>query len=495
MMQRKRTTVVIGFIVLLIIILMLIYFLCRNQTMDYQVPEAEIQQTGIEKIYLTSRQLNTLSTDAVSYIAMESEKAEGQRDFTNVYIAIQGGTSTVYPKKNYKIRLPEESDYSMYLKANYTDATLLRGSVTATLWADMVATEGISDLTFAPSGGSILGTPVLLYKNGQYHGIYFKTRSKSVENYCGTKKPIAVVFCKKYLVEEDYNDTIDFYALDSLWKNVYCQEGMEKTVEDSLSGLFKTAKQTSDEEFITKIDEHINLDTAIDYLLFLLFFQADDNYTKNIIWVTYDGTKWYPTAYDFDATFGLTWDGTQLLPMRYNLPSFDENGNPVSSLSLLWDRLLENNFEAVAKRYQVLRKDVLEENTILDYFYDVQKQIPESAWEIEKELWSKVPSRQLTDMTQIETFLSQRGELLDKYFELEAGNPASYDAWNQVLLGDYEYSTFGSTSETDKTEFSLYNTAYRLVLYGSPLLFLLILSGMIIRSAVPEMKKGIRKYR
>lgn len=463
--------------------------------MGYQVPEAEIQQTGIEKIYLNSQQLNTLSTDSVSYIAMESEKATGQRDFTNAYIAIQGGTSTVYPKKNYKIRLPEESDYSIYLKANYTDATLLRGSITASLWADMIATEGISDITFAPNGGSILGTPVLLYRNGQYHGIYFKTGSKSVENYCGTKKPLAVVFCKKYLVEEDYNDDINFYALDSLWKNIHCQEGMEEAVEDSLSGLFQTAKQASDEEFITKIGEHINLDTAIDYLLFLLFFQADDNYTKNIIWVTYDGIKWYPTAYDFDATYGLSWDGTELLPLTYNLPSFDEKGNPVSSLSLLWDRILENNFEAVVKRYQSLRKDVLEENHILDCFYDVQKHIPESAWEIEKELWPEVPSRQLTDMTQIETFLSQRGELLDQYFQLEPGNPASYNKWNQILLGDYKYSTFDSTSETENAKKSLYDTAYRLVLYGSPVLFLLILSGIIIRSSFPEMKKGIRKYR
>ncbi|MCQ2548459.1 MAG: CotH kinase family protein [Lachnospiraceae bacterium] len=371
MMQQKRNAVVMGFAVLLSILFMVIYFLCRNQTMGYQVPEAEIQQTGIEKIYLTSRQLNTLSTDSVSYIIMESEKAEGQRDFTNAYIAIQGGTSTVYPKKNYKIKLPEESDYSIYLKANYTDATLLRGSVMASLWADMVATEGISDITFVPNGGSILGTPVLLYKNGQYNGIYFKTKSKSVENYCGIKKPIAVVFCKKYLVEEDYNDDIDFYALDSLWKNVYCQEGMEEAIEDSISSLFQTAKQASDEEFITKMGEHINLDTAIDYLLFLLFFQADDNYTKNIIWVTYDGIKWYPTAYDFDSTFGLSWDGTELLPLIYNLPSFDEKGNPVSSLSLLWNRLLENNFEAVADRYQILRKDVLDENNILDCFYDV----------------------------------------------------------------------------------------------------------------------------
>ncbi|MCQ2548458.1 MAG: hypothetical protein MJ134_00295 [Lachnospiraceae bacterium] len=85
--------------------------------------------------------------------------------------------------------------------------------------------------------------------------------------------------------------------------------------------------------------------------------------------------------------------------------------------------------------------------------------------------------------------------MLDQYFQLEAGNPASHNKWNQILLGDYKYSTFDSISETENTEKSLYNTAYRLVLYGSPLLFLLILSEMIIRYSFPAMKKGIRKYR
>lgn len=56
----------------------------------------------------------------------------------------------------------------------------------------------------------------------------------------------------------------------------------------------------------------LDVDSAFDYFIFTLCIANEDAMAKNILYGTYDGTKWFMSAYDMDTTFGSNPYGTDL---------------------------------------------------------------------------------------------------------------------------------------------------------------------------------------
>ena len=105
-------------------------------------------------------------------------------------LKVQGASSSYYPKKNFTIQLFEkETDYdekfkvrmadkwgkeSKYcLKANWIDFSHARNIVSAKLYGQVSKSRNIADeFNQLVNGGAIDGFPVVIYLNGNFHGLY-----------------------------------------------------------------------------------------------------------------------------------------------------------------------------------------------------------------------------------------------------------------------------------------------------------------------------------
>ena len=156
-------------------------------------------------------------------------------------------------------------------------------------------------------------------------------------------------------------------------------------------------------------------------MLYTFFICADDNTSKNILWVTLDGKVWFSSMYDMDGTWGMRWNG--------NI-EFNENTYPISSLidgkgmpperdgktwvfNLLWEKIYINYFDRVCERYAELRQEILTLENITAHFTAFFDAIPDVVREAEKKKWW-VPSQEVDHLTQILTFAEKRLIVYDK---------------------------------------------------------------------------------
>lgn len=432
MKQRTNSILTISIVLIVLTISMLLIDTHSTNYVDF-ISVDEVHKTGIDRIYISGSNLDKLSKKSRTSANIRIVDPDESTDETVMYVSLQGATSISYPKKNYSLRYEPKDSPAFYLKSNYTDNTFSRNIVTADIWKDMVLSRDASEISTCPTGGALTGSPVLLYINNEYKGIYSLTDAKSKSLFTGSREPKAIIFCEQNIENDAYIHGIDLYSSNSAWDVIYCDPSFSKDIESSISKVFYTVYSADDSLLINELSQYLDMEAAIDYIIFMYFFQADDNYTKNIIWVTYDGVKWIPTAYDFDSSYGLTWDGMELLPSTYSLPGIEYDGDVYGGSCMLWRRILCNYYDEISSRYNYLRQDILKSENIIDRFNANYSAIPQSAKDAEAILWPEAPSRYVTDINQIEDFLSTRGNLLDVYFNLPVGTPEAYKIWHGTL--------------------------------------------------------------
>ena len=80
-------------------------------------------------------------------------------------------------------------------------------------------------------------------------------------------------------------------------------------VKKSIIRLSQIKSVLVDNKTKSKFEEYFNVPFFIDYFLHMQVC-AHNNWSKNWIWVSYDGNIWCPTDYDNDSIFGQLSDGT-----------------------------------------------------------------------------------------------------------------------------------------------------------------------------------------
>ena len=80
-------------------------------------------------------------------------------------------------------------------------------------------------------------------------------------------------------------------------------------VKKSIIRLSKIKSVLVENKTKSKFEEYFNVPFFIDYFLHMQVC-AHNNWSKNWIWVSYDGNIWCPTDYDNDSIFGQLSDGT-----------------------------------------------------------------------------------------------------------------------------------------------------------------------------------------
>lgn len=429
-------------------------------------PEIYVFDTSsdIPKLYLTGA-IDQVSKNAevpmsVEYIAEDMSFA------CYAELHTQGASSVKYKKKNYtitfysnavcsnkaEISLNNWSSESKYcLKANYVDYTMSRNIVSAKLWGDMVQSRGhlSENLASLVNGGAIDGYPILLYANDQYMGIYTLNIPKDEWSFgMGNNECEAMLFASNWSDSVAFKTLADFDADDNRWIVEYCSSGDTTWVQDSLNNLISFVIHNDGEEFRDGISTYLDVDAAIDFYIFTSLIYADDNSSKNAIWVTYDGVLWIPSVYDLDTTYGLQWEGMNLNDADGMLPFLDTAGVLHSGTSmLLWDRLLNIFSEEIAARYWELRKGILSDKNIKKMFNDFMNSIPDDVWAEELKRWPDIPSADITSLDQIGQFMAERTVLLDNFYELLASNQNYMSAsWSEFLR--YQVSVSGKGGNT-----------------------------------------------
>jgi len=340
-------------------------------------------------------------------------------DFYYATIKVQGTSSLAYEKKNYTIKFfgddaretkrtidvgwGEENEYC--LKANWIDKTHGRNVVTAKLAAEVQEKYGIMEQ--APCHGLIDGFPIEVYINDQFHGIYTWNIPKSAWMFgMDEDNPNHIVMCgENWEPAAVFKDLPDFKS----W-SVEAGPENEETLE-KFTRVSDFILNSSDAEFREHFDEYLDLDAALNYHLLVEFAYLPDNCGKNMLMVTYDGEKWYPSLYDLDTSWGADYTGTQLWDYENELVSFTRNN---------LGRRLERVFtQELCDRYFELREEILTKEHVLELFNAFDARISEDMRDRERERWGdEIPGY---DLEQIENYLDSIISRLDqKYNDLAA---------------------------------------------------------------------------
>ena len=394
----------------------------------YPAPSTIANRTSIPEINITG-DVSAMTKDVSCKVRLEYAFTNGEKTQMYADIAWQGNSSTAYPKKNYKIKLYEASDFAkkkkftpfadmrksskFVLKANWIDSTHARNLVNSALVADMTATRDYipSGLIGAENFAQVNGHPVNVYINGAYMGLYTfnTTKSSNLFNMQGDKANeisiSAEVWSDATLFKTNtaaLDETKDF--------SVNAPDNVTDDTRTSVNRLLTFVNSSSDTDFVQNINEYIDLSSMIDYFIFANVSQDTDGMGKNATYYTYDGKVWSAVMYDLDSTWGLKWSGDALVPYDENAISFRNNK--------LFNRISNLFKEQIKSRYKELRVSVLRNDVIINKFNQFINEIGEENYAKEQTRWPNLPSLKLTDEQQIREAVVQRLQAVDKQMDI-----------------------------------------------------------------------------
>ncbi len=360
---------------------------------------------------------------------------DGETAFTTLAsLKWQGESSLLFPKKNFsvqfltaggrknEIRLKDawgkQSKYC--LKANWDDYAGARNLVSARLWGELVRDEGKNDrLTPLVNGGAVDGRPVLLYMNGRFQGLYTLNTPKNRWIF-GMKKEeqrAGLLFAEYWRYAVSMYAQIDPSAPPEVsgWSVEYCatEDAPEGTgwLFDGMNRLIAFVNDTGDADFRARLGDYTDPDRVIDYMLFALFVCGADNMGRNMLWATFDGRTYLPSAYDLDKTWRL--------PAGISDEDSVWNSGEVWRTHRLFSRMADCFMPEIRARWAALRETLFTEEHAQALFSAHLGQVPgpvraaEAArWPQEAVVYNNLPD----DFTR---FIRQRLAALDGYFGRE----------------------------------------------------------------------------
>ena len=351
-------------------------------------------------------------------------------------IKVQGASSALKPKKNFTIKLYKDATFESKnkvdlgwgkqnkycMKANYVDSSQARNIVGARMFAQVVATRNYihPNLLAAPNLGMIDGFPIVVYINGEFHGLYTMNIPKddwqfAMEGDETTKEVI--------LMADQWSDSVSLLEEigtgafeDYGWEIEYSSTEDTEWIKDSFNEIIRLINCGDKERIRAELADHLDIEAAIDNFLFVYFIDAADNKAKNTIWVTYDGVKWMPSMYDMDGTFGIYYNGKILTDDLHTTLSINEDGTYTQPQSnQLHCVLLECFAEEVAARWAYLRQDILTVENTRAQFEAFFADIPDIVYQTEFAKWTKVPNRE-ENRTNMYASTEAQLERLDAFF-------------------------------------------------------------------------------
>ena len=394
----------------------------RNDTALYVDSKApELEEYGIPVLYFNGDVADmTKSNEKKLSLSYHSPSSS-----FDCYVKMkwQGTSSLAYPKKNYTIKLYSDSacttslpkdfgwgSQSKYcIKANWIDFSMARNICSARLWGRFVKNRTGVDtkLSALPNGGAVDGFPVAVVINGEYKGLYTLNIPKEGWMFgMGSATTEAIVCADGYGTATQFNQLAKLDGSD--FKLEYDGGAGTEAIKTSLNRLIQSVMDATSENFDSTVGQYLDINSAIDYYIFTCMLGGGDMVEKNYLLATYDGTKWFFSAYDMDTTFGLAWDGSSF-SSAYSYPMFAT----YTEHNLLMDKLYDYKLSAIKTRYVALRQFHATDFAFQSIVYQFMKDFPKGLKNRELDLWAALPSTDVSNAAQITTWFAQRLKLLD----------------------------------------------------------------------------------
>lgn len=202
--------------------------------------------------------------------------------------------------------------------------------------------------------------------------------------------------------EEFTNDSLDLeYATD---------EDNADWVLASLNNLVNACMNSDGTDLDTTIAKYLDWDSAIDYYIFMVLLGGKDIEYKNYLLATYDGTKWFFSAYDCDSTFGLYWNGQYFTGAKES-PDFAGSWQKALDLVRTYKK------DELKARYAELRAGVMSEANVALAFTNFVCKIPDRIYLSDTEVWATIPSSSTSNLAQIVNWYRMRTQIVDEQIE------------------------------------------------------------------------------
>lgn len=394
----------------------------RNDTVlyiDSKMPELE--EYGIPVLYFNG-EVADMTKSNEKKLALSYHSPSSSFD-CYVKMKWQGTSSLAYPKKNYTIKLYSDpacttslskdfgwgSQNKYCIKANWIDFSMARNICSARLWGHFVKNRTGVDakLSSLPNGGAIDGFPVAVVINGKYQGLYtFNIPKEGWLLGMGSTTTEAIVCADGYGTATQFNQLAKLDGSD--FKLEYDGGAGTEAIKTSLNRLIQAVMDATEENFDSTVGQYLDINSAIDYYIFTCMLGGGDMVEKNYLLATYDGVKWFFSAYDMDTTFGLAWDGSGF-SSAYSYPMFAT----YTEHNLLMDKLYDYKLSAIKSRYTALRQFHATDFTFQYIVYKFMKGFPKGLKNRELDLWAGLPSTDVSNAAQITAWFAQRLKLLD----------------------------------------------------------------------------------
>ena len=335
----------------------------------------------------------------------------------------QGSSSLAYPKKNYTVVFDNAfeaadgwGEHTKYcLKADWIDFSHCRNVCSAKLWGEIVKARTTSDLTARlsalPNGGAIDGFPCFVVINDEWQGIYNFNIPKDGYMFGMGSGEREAILCANNGTNSNFNGEVVF---DRDFELEYHSDTFpESDVLASFNTLVNAVMNSDGTDIDTSIAQYLDIDSAIDYYILTVILRGIDIIGKNAIFATYDGVKWFMSAYDLDSTWGLYWDGSKFIEAAYNdkddwsIISFYRNTHKLFKLLYTYKK------PEIVARYKELRASLISPSYIEKLFRNYAKNIPHSAFDAENALWKDRPSTGANNVEQIIQWYSERIKWVD----------------------------------------------------------------------------------
>ena len=347
-------------------------------------------------------------------------------------MTLQGHSTYGHPKRNYTVRFYEDDqsvvkhklqfntwnrEHKYILKANYIDVSQCRNLIGARIWSSMAACRNGLPARIAalPTYGAVDGFPVDVYLNGEYFGLYMMNLHKDDDLYQMKEgERAALVICNQQTTDEAlFRDKAAFlpdYSSD--WEIEFCGTADETWAQDSFNQLIDFVMNSPDDRFSSQLSDYLDVDAAVDYLLFIYALGLQHSGAKDLVMLNY-GDVWIPSAYDMDEAFGLNANDAAYLAPDEFIPVQTDGVWSSGTGSLLWDRLLNAYFEEICSRYAFLRRDVLSQEKVIAMVEEFVGGIPEMRYDMDMNCYPDRPIQDMDMKTQITDYIVQRFDVLD----------------------------------------------------------------------------------
>lgn len=388
----------------------------RTYYSDIGLTNRVAETTDVYRAYWASDNARSFTINGTTYYMAVTDCGPYFTITDTVSCKWQGSSSLYYPKKNYTIKfdnsfLAKDSwgkQKKYCLKANWVDASNIRNLLGAYQWGNLVKSRSSAPdrLKALPNGGAVDGFPVWVTINGESQGLYTMNIPKD-----------AWMFG---MAEEDTN--AGFICAEAYWFDkpavgdesdisIEYASGDEQALLDSFNNMISVLNSVQSESDVAALERVLDINSVVDYTLFSALCCHHDGAVKNIILATYDGVKWFASAYDMDSIYGNQYNGEYYLhsmdaPYVNTMHSFRGGDNKLFSVitkycrsyldARVWDVAFSN------------ARFTMNKHRLYEAAYNISIKFPKVLVDEDFRLWPSRPGTLTNNVNQILSFFNLR---------------------------------------------------------------------------------------